>query len=513
MYNKDYHKMISALVAEHRAYYKQAEDTFKKYMDVYNVDFWRGRFSNEIQIQVPDGNSFVEGYIASLFSKSPAVRIGPDIKASEGNADVAELVANHWLFDQFDVFTNATRLSLILPMAFFKLQTSTADVSALNKIQLSYLFPWDVMVDFNAASWDEMRWCGHVYTVTLLEARERWGNKEWKPSVEHIERADRKRQPANLPDELKYVSIVEFYDLQNNKRIFYSDGLASKIISIEDIPWTNVNGNAAIPIIPLYLCTKPNEPLKGFSTISKIYDQIVEKNLIRTAMAGQIRRDARLYLMKRGSLDEDAKGKLLQGEDMTFIDYEGENPGIQPVPTIPISSNYPNYLSIVEQDLARASVLAPFTRGEATRATATEVSALVQYSSAEIGKMARQRDAAIEQCAEMYLRMVAPLIDKDVILMNGSPLVLKPEMLEAQFKITAVDQLGTPLARATKKAELMSILPMLLQLGLAREEAVKQIAEAYDMPWLIEAIQKPQEQPQQASPSTTTTPQPQEILG
>jgi len=63
-------------------------------------------------------------------------------------------------------------------------------------------------------------------------------------------------------------------------------------------------------------------------------------------------------------------------------------------------------------DINRGSILAPFSRGEATKATATEVAALAQYSASEIGKLARERDGAIEMISTVYLRIIALMAEE-----------------------------------------------------------------------------------------------------
>ncbi len=55
------------------------------------------------------------------------------------------------------------------------------------------------------------------------------------------------------------------------------------------------------------------------------------------------------------------------------------------------------------EDRERGTVAASFVRGEATKATATEIAALAAYTSSELGCMARERDGAIEQLVENLL--------------------------------------------------------------------------------------------------------------
>src|SRR5690606_34072640 len=155
------------------------------------------------------------------------------------------------------------------------------------------------------------------------------------------------------------------------------------------------------------------------------------------------------------------------------------------IPRATMSSNYGAYLSYIEQDIQRSSPTAPFTRGEATRATATEVNAMQQYTSAEIGKMARVRDEAIERVATIYLAMLSALLDEDqtvgVMTVRGEPVVVKATDLSGKFKVAAVDQLATPIAQATRKAEILQLFPALIQLGVPQQEVLRQLGDAFEL--------------------------------
>ena len=155
--NKNYPALIKPILNAHNKYWEEARPSMEKYRDVYNIDFYRGSDNqkDDITIQVPDGNSFVEGYVASLFSKAPSVRIGGDAKANTGNEAVAETIVNRFLLNQQETITNAARLALIYPMSFFKVVCSRAnDEEILNKFSLAAIKPWEIILDMSAPDWD-----------------------------------------------------------------------------------------------------------------------------------------------------------------------------------------------------------------------------------------------------------------------------------------------------------------------------------------------------------------------
>jgi hypothetical protein len=128
--------------------------------------------------------------------------------------------------------------------------------------------------------------------------------------------------------------------------------------------------------------------------------------------------------------------------------------------------------------------MAPFTRGQATKATATEVTALAAYSASEIGRQARERDSAIAQAAQTYVVMLATLMDDDdfVVRLGGKSTVVKPDDLRGDFSFFAQDSGSTPMSEAVKKQEFTTLIPMLQQLGVSNETILKTLVRAYDLP-------------------------------
>jgi hypothetical protein len=513
-------QLIASIFASHNEYWEAAKADCSRYRDIYNINFFKAdgiSKDSSLDIQVADANSFVEGYIASLFSKAPAVRMVKDIKASSGNDKVAEGIANRFLFDQQEVFTRAARLALIFPMSFIKIvPCGKTKSNVLDKFSLIALKPWEVILDMVASDWDSQRWVGHISYMPVLKAKELYGNKEWKTEQLKDYFTDTKIvKTESIPEEYQFIKIVEFYDRALGKRTIWSPNLRDgDIIEEDDIPLMDENEEPIVPIAPLYLCTQPEQPLKGFSTLKKIYDQIREKNLIRSHWAQSIRRDTRQIAYTKGSLDEEALAKLEAGLDNSFIGIDKGQPSqvFSVIPSLPMSSNHQIYLQQVEQDLQRASVLAPFAKGMATNVTATEIAALAQYTSSEIGKMARVRDAAIEQITRAYIRLVQVFLDeedsKTVLTIDNDLHTLKQEDLDGSFKIVAVDQGSVPLAQEAKRQQFMSLIPVLTSLGISAQDILTQIGSLFELPDALTKIpQKVQEPVQEQTAVPAQLPQ------
>jgi hypothetical protein len=128
--------------------------------------------------------------------------------------------------------------------------------------------------------------------------------------------------------------------------------------------------------------------------------------------------------------------------------------------------------------------MAPFTRGQATKATATEVTALAAYSASEIGRQARERDAAIAQAAQTYVVMLSTLMDDGdvVVRLGGKSQVVTPDDLRGDFSFFAQDSGSTPMSDSVKKQELTNLVPLLQSLGVSNDTILKSLVRAYDLP-------------------------------
>ena len=227
--------------------------------------------------------------------------------------------------------------------------------------------------------------------------------------------------------------------------------------------------------------------MDGISAMKRIYDQVYEKNILRSFWANAVRRDTRQYLVKEGAIDEEALAKITAGIDGAMIPVDAETLGniISVVPSIPISSNHSLYLQQIDQDLAKGSVMAPFTRGETTKTSATEIAALAQYTASEIGRLARERDGMIEQIAEKYIRIISLIAEeksKEVILLEGTPEIVTPEKLQGKFKYAALDQASTPIAESVRRQQLLQLVPVLTTLGVEPWKIRDEIIRLYDLP-------------------------------
>lgn len=507
---------IKYLVDLHDQRWEDQKETLYNYRSAYETKFWARKkegsiFSilpTQMTVETSEAYGYIEAYLASLFSKNPSVVIKPDIRG-DGDAQKSEMLVNDWMLRIRSALKLAATRSLIYGSSFVKL-IPCEDLDIFKRVEPVVLNPWEVLLDLDATSWDAQRFIGHIYYMPLKEAKDKWGDSEFvaeeKRSFFSME------QKSKVPDDpmFKYIRIVEVYDLEEKNIIFWSPNYEMGDAILDEVPMFIDSINKALPpIIPMYFIKEVDSPLIGYSALSRVYDQIVELNLIRTFQANAVRKASRQWLVKKGALSAESKALIERGDDGQLIDVEDDDMDlagvILPIPHTATPGETYEYYAAVKADLEKGSVVAPFTRGQATQATATEVTALAAYSSTEIGNLARERDGFIEELAKTYLGMLSYYLEendeRELVVLNGKAQVIKPDDVRAEFKIFAADSASTPISQLASKQEAMSLIPTLAQLGVASPDILKYLVEIFELPenFIPEEAPKPLPSP---SPET-----------
>jgi hypothetical protein len=493
----DIQKFIKIIWAEHKEYWKSKAGELKKYKEAYESKFWKSEEydSSMIRIETADCYSYVESFISSLFSKTPSVVVGSDIAATGGDPKLAQAAANRFIYTQREQLEISTRLALIYQYSALKLSPAPSN-EMLDKVTIRALPCWEVILDRDATAESDQRFIGHTYYLNMVEAKAKFGAKKFVavPKESYFDEGGgpvsyTKQDYNDLPDDYLYIELVELYDLLHDEVYYWSPSYKNGdgLILRSQIPVRTYNDNPLSPIVPLFYSRSPSKPMEGLSAVARVYDQFYEKNILRTYWANAVRRDSRQYLYREGMVDEESLAKITAGVDGAMIPIDSDSLAgiIQPVGVEPISSNFDRYLAAIEGDINRGSSLAPFARGEATKATATEITALAAYSASEIGKLARERDNAIESIINVYIRTLVLLADdgeKAVLNVEGEGKTITADDLEGKFRINALDQGSTPLSDAMRKQNLLSLLPTLQGLGVPADAIKEEIIRAYELP-------------------------------
>ena len=495
---------------DHCAYWNKQKNTCTLYRDAYHTEFFKGRKDNYfpefwLTIETADTYAAIESYIASLFPKSPAIELdNPTV--SDIDKQAIKSIVDTFLYDKAEDIQDACRLGLVYPAGFLKCVPRESE-DPFNRVDVSPIEPWNIIVDKSAKKWEDQRFCGHVYYLSVQDAREKFGNKEYCPIAYQNYFDDIIPSQTtfykglsvddSLPEDYQFIKVVEFYDFIKDELVFYTEDVKDyndQVLEKMQIPVRDYDDTPMSPIVPMYFSKRTDSPMEGLSSISRIYDQISEKNILRTFLANSHRKDARQYLYRKDAISNESLSQIQEGVDGAMIGVESDTLGdvIRPLEIPATSRNIDNYFNYIESDLQRGSIMAPFTRGEATKATATEITQLSAYTASEVGKMAKVKDNAIAMLARIYLRMLVNMIDDGESLI--APVkkefkLLTVDQLDKHFKIYSIDQGGDPVSRNMKKAEFVQLIPTLAQLGVQPDNLLKELVNLYDLP--LSLLDKP----------------------
>jgi len=460
-------------------------------------DWSRGRPTIEPAI----AKQYIDSYMASLFPKAPAVVVEHSGKA-EGDAKLVESVCNRFLYDKAPVIEQAMRTAFIYPFSFLKLGLLEAE-SVLDMIEMRPIKPWDCIVDFEAETFEQSRYVGHRLWVPMLEAKKRYPGKQFSGCAKHelFDQTETDYQQGvveEISDYMSYIEVYEIYDLLGDECITYSpqakknDGIIKRI---KPIPFRDHANRPMSPMVPVYFDYDIVQRLRGASHLHRIFDQVLERANLRTEIANNVRRDSRQYITAKGLLGEEAKAQLSEAQDGAVIEVElsavvgrSLSEVFVPLPQVPFSQNLSYYDALIERDLQAGSLLGAFTKGQATNVSATEIAALTQYTSTEIGKLARIRDEAIEYLCRVYVSIIAFLLEtgdenvREIHTLDGNVQVIRAQDFIGRFRFAAADQANTPISSALRKQELMSLIPILMEAGTPAEAVLDQLIRLYDLP-------------------------------
>ena len=536
---------VRKIYDRHRDYWDRQRPKMRSLKALYMTRFWRDHqqpatLPDQTRVELSKGYKVVESYIGSLYARNPGVMVGPDLRR-RGDPDVAQATGNEFLRTTRDQIEDATRLGLIFPCGFLKLAPRN-NPDPLKRVTCSPVRPWEVIVDETATAWDSQRYVGHTYLMPLEEARQKFGRSRALSSSDFTTRTytswidapddggarrtpstNRRRDDTEAAtDDGQWIRVVELYDLLDDLLLTWSpdyrsgerflfdgvtvqvgaldpsadaetaaEGLDSQVETVESgIPYKTASGRPVVPIIPMYYSRDPEIPMRGYSPLHRVRDQLVEANIFRTYQARGVRRMARQWLVRAGFLSEVAKGKISEGIDGEFIEVDmnsGEDLTGQviPVPNEPIPADINLYTAQVMQDIDDAGVLAPFTRGEATNTTATEQRLLASYTSSEIGRMARIRDAAISELARVYNIMLSVVLGEEaepIVLPGMEPAMLSASDLTGDFTYWATASGSTPMSDMAKQDALVSVADLLVQFGVPPEAIREEMVRAFQFP-------------------------------
>ena len=251
------------------------------------------------------------------------------------------------------------------------------------------LDPWDVIYDSDSKTRKKDKWRGHRIIYTYEEFRALPG---LNPSVR------KKVRPRTIPKELQrggdegenysternYVICWMIYDLENYcvKLVVDNDNVEEFAL---DLPWEwdiEVQGDA-FPISILEAKRDPNNP-NSFSQFKAYWNQLQERNTLRSIRKATTRRNAPGWFAKKGAMDEAQKEKFTGSKIGEYC--EANDPtAITVKPQFQVDPGFNEHDAQVADDIVEVSGLIEY-RADASGGTATEASIQNQKSSIRKGE-------------------------------------------------------------------------------------------------------------------------------
>lgn len=499
------------ILEQHLSYWSEYEREMLELQSLYEGKYWDNlshqsmwgfnQFSDQM-IETNDAYKYVEQIRANLFYKSVGIDVEPD-PTSEIEPDHIEVLINRWISQstRADIIEETTKSAIIFPQSFLKCIVPGADINMkpeqkINVPKLSCLYPWEVILDIDSPSWKEQRYVGHTYWLPMSKVKDKFGKNKniskLKPEQQekYLERNENISKLDPMSDKYKYIRIIEFWDLVENKFIIWTPNSIQGYLElfVSDIPLTFSDSTPLVPIAPMFFSSRPGAPLVGSSTLGRVKDLIINLQVLHTYRANHVKQSVSKYLVD-ASVPEEAIVQFTSPipNEVIQIDTSGLNPNslFTPLRAAQLEPDFNIHIAEIRTLLDKSTQLPAFTRGEATNATATEVNFLNSFANNELGKMFRIKNQAIEMIAEMYVRSLYELFDDEdeiVVEVNGEAKVITKEDLKGSYRYFVMDGAISPATQSMKRNELIANIPTLIQLGANQKEILKTLIDLSDLP-------------------------------
>lgn len=544
-----------SIIQTHDSFWQDQKEILQSFNEAYSSQFYsktkhqaKQDVLSEWRIETPHAFNALEQYVTQLFMVAPAVEVSPD-PALQKDVSAVETLVNRWLHTKRAILEDATRLALLNPQAYLKLWVDESKfnpdhpISILEAIRVSALKPWEIILDHEAESWESLRYIGHTYQTTLATIKKQYNIRGWSTNDKEFFFSDDKEDFAGLqsngiqpPEQYRYLRINEIYDLVEGTMTIWTENHTSGYKELHHcpIPITTSDGCPLVPIVPIIFSWRPDNPLIGISTMARGWPLFKALNDLRTHMANVIHTQVRTYIANKKLFSTEVNNGLFTHDGRVILVDVAENETlnannfIQPIQVAQFSDrDYANYERAILDDIRASTLLGPFARGEVTKATASEISVVSQYSNSEADKYRRQKNAAVEQLAMLYVRTLYSLMAKEDkfqlvieqqsnIGSNDSQAVyVDKELIDGKLRYDVNDGGGSPITQAVKKQQYIELIPTLMQLGADPTKLRQELIRMFDLPSsLADEISQPEvpdmtaEQliPNQITPTPQVTP-------
>ena len=125
---------VESYYRQHEKHWDEQRAELRQLRSAYMTRYWdkRTHAPQQVVIETSRAYEFVEGYIASLFARSPSVIVKGDVRG-QGDPRIVQTLCNNFLDNIRTQLEDASRLALIYPCSFLKLIPNTGSFDSRGK--------------------------------------------------------------------------------------------------------------------------------------------------------------------------------------------------------------------------------------------------------------------------------------------------------------------------------------------------------------------------------------------
>ena len=393
------------------------------------------------QIEVNRVKPAISGYLSALYPRRINV-VCSESPYTTGDPMKAQLLLTDWINKPMmrERILNCSRQALLYKGAGAKIGYDSAG-EGLDRVWMRVFPYWEMVLDHDVHDREDQRFVGHVSFRPKQQVIEEYGLDDEISGTSrddylsnHLSQVRKFKDSGESGEEKQaFVRVLEFcnlvddyYDMDGTRykgrlEIYVMGGYEDSEpmpVYMGPLPLVDHNGHPMAHIVPLLFEYEPEYPLRGVSYVDQLMPQQKEINALRSFTSVAARRDARIYLARKGSLDADAYTDLKSGEDGLIIEVDEQYAGnlrdvVVPIQHGNLSANLMESMRLAEFDMDRSITVSPAALGQVTKATAEEIRAVERHTESEFGRHAEQRDIWLLEILRRCLAAhVAAMYDK-----------------------------------------------------------------------------------------------------
>ena len=347
--------------------------------------------------------------------------------------------------------------------------------TVLDDPYVDYVSPFDVFVNAEATTLEDARWIAHRQIRTLEEAKadktynQRVRSKLTAESVLEPGKGMTYRDQRRYGDSIDRVVIWEFWDLERNKLMAFSEQSPDFLVAPRDIP---------------YHMGHPFRMIRNYTSTDKFYPQgdleqiiplVHELNAGRSQMLNHRRKGNRKWIAREEAFNERSRKALESSQDNQVVmiekSFQGDlNDVIAPMPQIPLQADMYAIDNRIQDDINIVSGVSEYQRGSGgdTRQTATEAALIQDATNARQAEKLSQVEVFISEIAAALLQIMQQFMQehRDVRVvgpLGGDPLwfAAEPDDIIGEYLFKVQAGSTQPTNETTRRTNAITAMQML----------------------------------------------------